>query len=129
MTKEKYMESLAADPDEIELEKVDIIVWLNTLVDAMNFMRDNYYELSWGKLDKEAGEYEYNIQPCSLSPYDYRGLHIYKGIEFLAAAVGRELLVEPFGFDAVCLNYKYKFYFNYKGVEVFQIEKEETLTK
>lgn len=127
MTKEKYMESLAADPDEIELEKVDIIVWLNTLVDAINFVRDNHYELSWGKFDKETGEYEYNVQPCSLSPYDYRSLHIYEGIKFLAAAVGEELLVEPFG--AEISDYKYKFYFNYKGVEVFQIEKEKTLTK
>ena len=117
MTKEQYMEISANEPDEINLASEDIIEWLDSIVDALNITTENNYTLSWGKLNPDEGEYENNIQPCS--SHDYRYIHIITGIDKLANAVGCDLECKEWDKE-----YPYCYFFKYKGVEIFQLEKE-----
>lgn len=117
MTKEEYMKISENDPDEINLTDADVIEWLDSLVDALNTIIENSYTLSWGKLNHDEGEYENNIQPCG-SHY-YRCIHIITGIDKLASAVGCDLECKEWDKE-----YQYCYFFMYKGVEIFQLEKE-----
>lgn len=118
MTKEKYLKISENDPDEINLSNTDIIDWINNIVNALVAARENIYPLSWGKLNLDEGEYENEISPCVVG--DYEKLHVYRGIEKIAEAVCTPLLVEKRRDN----EYPYEFYFYYRGVRIFQIEKE-----
>jgi len=119
MTKEEYMKILENDPDEINLTNEDIIEWLDSIVDALNIATENSYILSWGKLNLDEGEYENSIQPCGSNNYRY--IHIYTGIDKLAKAVGCELECN----EGWSKEYSYRYFFKYKGVEIFQLEERE----
>lgn len=121
MNREEYLKILESDADEIKLDNKDVIEWLDTIVDALNIAADNCYELCWGKLNTKEGEYENCIAPCSSFPDSFRKLHIYKGIDKLAKAVGYDLKRKDWSGG----DFKYFYYFNYKDIEIFQLEEEK----
>ena len=123
MTKEQYMEISKDDPDVIELSNQDIIDWLDTAIESKKKMCENLYSLHWGELDEEAGEYENNIESIICRDED-KQLQIYSGIGKLAEAVGATLQYEKNGTQ----DYSHEFYFQYKGVKVFQCEREKRVT-
>lgn len=123
MNREEYLILLESDADEIKLDNKDVIEWLDTIADALNTAADNCYELCWGKLNTKEGEYENCIAPCSSFPDSFRKLHIYKGIDKLAKAVGYDLKRK----DWMLENSEYKYYYSfiYKDIELFQLEEEK----
>ena len=64
MTREEYEKILSGDPDEITLTDADILEWLDGIVDALNTVRHNSFELQYGKFKEADGEYEHTITPC-----------------------------------------------------------------
>lgn len=122
MDKENYLKIIETDPDVINLEKQDVIDWLNAIVDAMQEAKNNIYELSWGCLDFDKGEYEHNISPC-MAGNDFNLLHIYSGIEKLASAVGIPLAINNDHSE----QYPIEYYFEYKNVKIFQLEQTNIL--
>lgn len=123
MTKETYMALYDQEPDEIALTDDDVRQWLDTIVDGMITAREGMYTLCYGKLDTDRGEYENEIMPAGWSGdyRDWKELHIYDGIDKLAAAVGGEIFCEDRG-DS---DYPWQYFFVYRGIKVFQIEKKK----
>ena len=118
MTKEAYFEIYNTEPDVINLSKEDIVEWLDTIAENAKKLHESIYGLNYGNLNVKEGEYEYNIQHCDNT--DMFRLHIYEGIELLADAVGAKLSLE----DDHSNTYRYKYFFDYKWMTVFQLENE-----
>lgn len=120
MTREEYEKISNGDPDEIILTDADILEWLDGIVDALNTVRHNSYELQYGKFKEADGEYEHAITPCMAATDEYKTYHIYGGIKRLAEIAGESLSVEYTESTG-----KYKHYFTYKGVRLFQLSESE----
>lgn len=120
MTREEYEQILSGDPDEITLTDADILEWLDGVVDALNTVRHNSYELQYGKFKEADGEYEHAITPCMAATDEYKTYHIYGGIKRLAEIAGESLSVEYIENTG-----KYEHYFTYKGVRLFQLSESE----
>ena len=118
MTKENYMTIYDKDPDEIQLTNEDVREWLDAIVDPLITASKNKYNLCYGVLNLDRGEYENQIRPC-LS-HEKPELHIFEGIDKLAKAIGRNLNINP---DRGT-EYPVEYWFDYKGCKVFQLEKE-----
>lgn len=121
MNRDEYLKILESDADEIKLDNKDVIEWLDTIADALNIAADNCYELCWGKLNTKEGEYENCIAPCSSVSDSLKKLHIYKGIDTLSKAIGYDLKRKDWSGG----DFKYLYYFNYKDIEIFQLEEEK----
>ena len=118
MTKESYFEIYNTEPDVINLSKEDIVEWLDTIAENAKKLYESVYQLDYGTLNKDKGEYEHSIHPCSHN--EYLTLHIYEGIDKIADAVGAKLSCE----DRYSPEYPYMYSFEYKLLKIFQIEKE-----
>ena len=86
MNKEEYLRLLESEPDKIELTDEDIKGWLDTIIDNLEAVRGNLYDLYWGNLDIDQGEYDKKIEPCYFGD-DFNSLHIYRGIYRLATVL------------------------------------------
>lgn len=114
MTREEYEKLYDTEPDSIDFTDVDVIEWLDNIVEAFKRLNECRYDLYYGKLDREKGEYEKHIELCS---NDNPRLHVFDGIDTLAEIVGCEL--KQFNRDEE--DYPYEYYFTYKNVHVFQL--------
>ena len=119
MTREEYEKLYDSEPDAIELTDEDILEWLNNIVDAFKQLRKCRYDLYYGKLDRCKGEYENYIELCSMGALE---LHVYDGIDRLAKITGDKLQVFDSGDEGD--KYRYTYFFKYKGVKIFQLERE-----
>lgn len=114
---------LANNGQDVPMDKQLIITWLDDKVKAMNRLNSLYRNspvlLSLGKYDEETGHHQLEIEACVWEPRTQ--CHIFRGISALADAVGVELQTRPHcGPDDKDLYH----YFNYKGIEFFQIQAE-----
>ena len=115
MDKEKYMKLVDGEADEINLTDADIIEWFDKIVEAKRECVQSSYDLHFGKLDRDLGEYEKSIEICSDT---VTRIHVYKGIDRLAKVLGKELtVIERHNKE----DYPYEYYFKYKDAYVFQI--------
>ena len=117
MTREEYEKLWNTEPDIIDLTDADIIAWLDDIADALKRVNNCRYDLYYGKLDRDKGEYEKHIELVS---NDNPRLHVYDGIDTLAKIVGCELE----RIDRSDDDYPYEYHFTYKGVYVFQLNKK-----
>lgn len=115
MTREEYEKLYDTEPDSIDFTDVDVIEWLDNIVEAFKRLNECRYDLYYGKLDRKKGEYEKHIELCS---NDNPRLHVFDGIDTLAEIVGCELK----RFDLDDGEYPYEYYFTYKDVYVFQLD-------
>ena len=115
MTKEGYMQAMELEPKEIELTDADVRAWLNNMVDALHAAKDAQYELAYGKLNEDEGEYENIISPCH-NELDFTSIHIYKGIIKLATIMGEELQTQYIKHTEV-----FEHFFMWRGVKVFEL--------
>lgn len=120
MTKEEYMKIYDAEPDEITISDADIKDWLDSIVDGLIKAMESRYSLCWGKLDLDEGEYENEIYPCG-GAGEWDSIHIFSGIEKLAKALNCKLELDR---DRKRTDYPNEYYFKYRGIRVFQLEKE-----
>ena len=117
MKREDYMELIDNDAEEINLTNEDIKEWLDAQVDALIQYNNARYDLCWGQFNEEDGEYEHNVEPCGEGE---KSIHIFKGIKYLADVVGQKLdyrVIEN-------AEYANEYFFIYRGITVFQLEKE-----
>lgn len=117
MTREEYEKLYDTEPDSIDFTDVDVIEWLDNIVEALKRLNECRYDLYYGKLDREKGEYEKHIKLCS---NDAPQLHVYDGINTLAEVVKCELRVIKNNSE----NYPYRYWFIYKGMMVYQLERQ-----
>ena len=115
MTREEY-QSLYDAEQEIILPDEFIREWIDNIADAMNMATNSSYGLHYGKLDFEEGQYEHNIEPCSILPF--KEYHIYRGIDKLAEVCGEELLKV---IDENKDKYPITRYFYHKGIRFFEL--------
>ena len=115
MTREEY-QSLYDAEQEIILPDEFVREWIDNIADAMNMATNSSYGLHYGKLDLEEGQYEHNIEPCSILPF--KEYHIYRGIDRLAEVCGEELLKEV---DENKDKYPITRYFYHKGIRFFEL--------
>ena len=100
----------------------DVRDWLDAIADGLSAIREASYMLTWGTFNEDEGEYENTIQPCGDIAGEHSSFHIYKGIEKAAAAVGRGLSVDE---KRESGDYPREYYFEYRGVRFFQLEKDK----
>ena len=115
MTREEYQSLYDAEQD-IVLPDEFVREWIDNIADAMNMADKSSYELHYGKLDLEEGQYEHHIEPCSILPF--KEYHIYRGIDRLAEVCGEVLLKEV---DENKDKYPITRYFYYKGIKFFEL--------
>ena len=116
MRKSKYMNLYKKEKD-IDLTDEDIREWLDRIV--INHVKawKNEYDLCWGTFKN--GEYSNEISICRDSIVK---IHIYRGIERLAKAVGEKL---QYRYREGEGKYPHEYYFNYKEAYVFEIREEK----
>ena len=113
------MKLIDNDAMEINLTNEDIKEWLDAQVDALIQYNNARYDLCWGKLNKEEGEFEHNVEPCGAGE---TSIHIFRGIKYLANVVGQKL--EYRVIDNPDLEFRNEYFFVYRGITIFQLEKE-----
>ena len=107
--------------EDIAYDDSLLVDWLDDKAERLNKIKEQLVktpeELHIGKFDINKGKYETEIETCYFDdPRKYRECHIYSGIEKLAAAVNKPLAVRTH------LDEKDNcFYFNYKGIEFFEL--------
>ena len=117
---EIYKEQYNAESDYIEKPtKALASQWLDAKIEEMEHLNRIYeqqgYDLAWGDLDDDRGDYEYTIEVCGFSPVYSKQFHVYSGINKLAEILGAGLS-EAQRNDGI-----YEYSFGYKGYRVFQI--------
>ena len=128
MTKEEYKtiydDNLNSTDDHprIDLSQDDIRAWADRIVDSINAFNSAVYSLEYGVLDD--GEYEHQITPSGTIYPDERyydpEIFLFRGIDLLADALGEQLhAIDGWGRD-----YRYKIWFDYRGVLFYQIGNE-----
>ena len=108
-----YKESDYFDKPSKELAEAWLDAKIETLDHLNRIYRNQNYNLVWGDLDKESGNFPNEVSICGLVSTIFDSIHIYNGIEKLA-----ELLETDLENDGERLS------FQYKGRKVFQISKE-----
>ena len=121
MTNAEYKKLILEEPEDIELAAENVKKWLDDIVSYVKRSKNIYYDLCWGHLDTDAGEYENNIRACEPRA---DCVHIFDGIDKLAEILGYELKKEINNKDNYGV-YEYTYYFEYKGLKIFQLEEKE----
>ena len=85
------------------MKKRDVLEWLEQVVAT--------HKAYLAALEKRNSK----IRFCTIN-----GIHVYKGIEYLAAAAEKKLEVKERG----CEQYPYEYWFEYKGMLIFQLNQE-----
>ena len=122
MKKEIYIELLNGESKEIYLSNDDVKEWLDAVCEAVNAFNDTLYDLCWGVLDEDRGEYEHNINPIPYTWHtDTLPVQIHHGIELLADAASAKLKKTDRG-DS---EYPFEYGFEYRGVYLFQLSNDD----
>lgn len=94
--------------------------WMDDKVYRLQAIRDLYRAsptmLGLGEFDEVKGEYPEVIETCAWMTKADMEVHIYQGLDRLARAIGAEIQQRVAGPDG-----HKNHYFNYKGVEFFEI--------
>lgn len=102
--------------EDVEITKELVTAWLDYQVDLHNIIKDasELRRFFVGAYDEEWSRGSVELSICD---YTHEGtIHIGRGIDIIANALGVELLEEPFK-----ENGSVKKYFHYKDYEVFQL--------
>jgi hypothetical protein len=121
MTLQEYRAAYDREEDFGQVTKELMQAWLDERIDAVKQIEEikksmNDYPLVWGRLIDD--EYENEVDLCGWEPK--LQLHIYEGIEHIAAVLGITLKCE----ENRGTPYDYEYSFVYKGVRVFEISEE-----
>ena len=115
MTKEEYLKLYEKEAEELPLTDEDVIEWLDSMIARVKEYNEAYFDLMWGKLDYDEGEYEHKIMLCSPQVSE---IHIYTGIDELARILKEEVQKEYF-------DNKYdKYFFPYNEFTIFELKEK-----
>jgi len=125
MTLEEYKEIYLKDETEyIDLTRELVEAWLDDKIEtkrqAQELMQAHDFELFGGVFIPEDGEFAIEIRPCGFVEPNSLDLHIHKGIDHLAAVIGAKLERKRWGGE-----YRWRYSFDYKGVEIYEISNED----
>ena len=124
MNKEEYLRLLEFESDKIELTDADIKEWVDKIIDNLKAVRESIYDLCWGNLNTDQGEYDEKIEACYFGD-EFNRLHIYKGIYKLAKVLNCDVQTAQRRAEDGAYEERYFIYRECRIFEVWQEDKDD----